>query len=117
MTDLQFIRKAYPIIYRFPEQFREGFDDWLWDNVALQREFEREALVVAGKGRLLYSAHTIIEYMRHYTMLADAGGEFKINEAWTSSMARLFAHMNPTHKTLLKFRTRESAVVGPLSFV
>lgn len=117
MTDIAFIRKAYPIIYRFPDQFRDGFDDWLWDNTDLQKEFEREALVVAGKGRTLYSAHTIIEYMRHYTMLADAGSEFKINEAWTSSMARLFAHMNPKHKNLLKFRTRVDSVVGPLSFI
>jgi hypothetical protein len=114
VTDQEYYAKAYIKILIFPDQFREEFADWLWNNLQLQREFDQEALIVVAKGRTRYSAHTIIEYMRHYTMLADSGGEFKVNEAWTSSMARLFAHMYPAHHDLLEFRVRRGAVVGPL---
>lgn len=116
MTDKEYYAEAYVIIITFPDQFREGFADWLYDNIALQRELDKEALRVVEKGVTHYSAHTIIEYMRHYTMLADSGGEFKINELWSSSMARMFAHMHPQHADLFEFRVRKGAVVGPLSF-
>lgn len=118
MTDQQFWAAAFLITVKFPDQFRPKFADWLYDNVHLQRAFEAEALKVAALGRKHYSAHTIIEYMRHNTTLTSKNDDFKINEAWTSSMSRLFAHMNPQHHTLFEFRVRPGdAVVGPMSFV
>lgn len=117
MNDRQFIVAAYAIILRFPGQFRKGFDDWLWDNVSVQRAFEAEALAVAATKRTHYSAYTIVEYLRHHTMLRSTNDEFKVNQAWTSSMARLFAHMNPPQSELLKFRNRIGAVVAPFSLV
>ena len=114
MTDKEYYAKAYCITLLHPEQFRAGFADWLWDNISLQRELDREALRVAALGRSNYSAYTIVEYMRHYTMLADSGGEFKLDQHWSSSMARMFAHMYPAHADLFEFRVRKGAVVGRL---
>jgi hypothetical protein len=114
VTDAQYYAQAFIITLVFPRQFRKGFADWLWSNIDLQRELDREALRVAALGKTHYSAHTIIEYMRHYTMLADSGSEFKINELWSSSMARMFAHMHPQHAGLFEFRVRKGAVVGRL---
>jgi hypothetical protein len=119
MTDVQYFAAAYLITLRFPLQFRKDFIDWLHDNLAIQRAFDAEALRVIAIGRSHYSAHTIIEYLRHYTMLhsADARGELKIDERWTSSMTRLFAHMHPTHSGFLSMRQRAGGVVAAFSLV
>lgn len=99
-ADYQFVLGAYRIILRFPRQFRDGFDNWLWDNVAIQRAFEKEALAVVAAGRTHYSPYTIIEYIRHWTLLSDANSGFKIDQNWGSSMARLFVHKHPQHADL-----------------
>ena len=118
MTNIQFWQGAYIISLKFPGQFRAGFVDWLYDNVALQRTFESEALKIVSTGRQHYSAYTIIEYMRHHTLLTSKLDEFKINQAWTSSMARLFAHMNPNCHDFFEYRVRpRDAVVGALVLV
>jgi hypothetical protein len=114
MTDAQYYAAAYIITLIHPEQFRKGFADWLWDNLAIQRGLDQEALNIAAQGRTHYSAHTIIEYLRHHTLLADKNGEFKINEKYSSSMARMFAHMNPKHADLFEFRVHPHARVGAL---
>ena len=40
--------------------------------------------------------------------------EFKLDQHWSSSMARMFAHMHPAHASLFEFRVRKGAVVGRL---
>ncbi len=91
--------------------FRPGFGAWLAENWAIYRAFEVEGQVVASTGRRHYSANTIVEYLRHQTLLRDASSEFKFNDRWTSSMARLFAMMNPAHAELFEFRERAGGVV------
>lgn len=114
MTDSQYFAQAYLITVAYPKQFRKGFADWLYENLDIQRRLEAEALAVVNLGFRHYSAHTIIEYLRHHTNLTDKTGRFKIDEKWSSSMARLFAHMHPQHKDLFSFRVRKHAVVGAL---
>jgi hypothetical protein len=106
------LARALLIIEAAPAQFRRGFAGWLAANWPVFEAFQREALnVTRFKGFDHYSAHRIIEYLRHDTVLRS-GDDFKINEAWTSSMARLFAHLNPTHADLFEYRVRADAVVA-----
>lgn len=104
------LTRATLICESVPAQFRPRFCEWLSENWTIYANFEREALHVAS-GRAHYSAHRIIEYLRHDTVL-KTGEDYKINEAWTSSMARLFAHMNPQHAGLFEYRERGDAVVA-----
>lgn len=110
--DVTPLDRAYTIIVQAPDQFRDGFYVWLKENWDLYRNFEREGLRVLDRGREHYSAHRIIEYMRHDTMLRGVEDDFKINEAWTSSMARLFAHLNPRGANLFEFRVRKGGIVA-----
>lgn len=107
---------AQSIIATVPDQFREGFSLWLTENWDLYRRFEEEAVAAASK-RAHYSAYTVIEYLRHETLLRDQDAEFKLNQAWTSSVARLFAHLNPTYQHVFEFRVRKGGVVAEFTEV
>ena len=79
------------------------FDVWLEQNLHIYEAFEREALSVA-KRREHYSAKTIVEFLRHHTMITEKEGEWKINNYATSGLARHFAKRHPIHASLFKFR-------------
>lgn len=80
---------------RHEDQFKEGFCDWLWENLHVWRAFEREALKIWNRGRDHYSARTIIEVLRHESALADNGPEYKLNDWQTPDLARLFMLAHP----------------------
>lgn len=101
---------AIELVRNMPDLFRPDFDAWLLDNFGLYCAFEREADRVA-EIRRHYSANTIIEYLRHETTLRDRDTEFKFNDRWTSSIARLYAVMNPSHADLFEYRERVGGVV------
>lgn len=101
------MRTALALIAGTPETFRSDFAAWLKGNWELYVAFEREAFIVVERGREHYGANTIIEYLRHQTLLADRDGEWKMNDRWTSSIARLFAMMNPVSGKLFEFRERK----------
>lgn len=92
-----------------PERFRDLFEDWLDDNIVIWFGFEREANKMWEQGRKHYSANTIVEYLRHYTLLADVEAEFKVNDKWTSSLARLYACHYPERASMFEFRERRAA--------
>jgi hypothetical protein len=102
---------ARTVIGLKPDLFRPGFSAWLADNWGLYAAFEREANLVAATGRKHWGANTIIEYLRHETALRDVNGEFKFNDRWTSSIARLYAVMNPRNAELFEYRVRAGGVV------
>lgn len=117
MTDLLArarIGIALAIVRDQPEFFRQDFEGWLLENWSIYERFEREALVVAAR-RKHYGANTIIEYLRHQTLLADTASEWKLDDRWTSSIARLFAMMNSAHDKLFEFRERrkDGVVLAP----
>lgn len=91
-----------------PDLFRPNFDHWIAENWAIYVGIEREAIRVWDAGRRHYSINTIVEWMRHHTLISDRDAEFKINDAWTSSLARLFCLMNADKATLFEFRERLS---------
>jgi hypothetical protein len=108
-------RTAMCFLLGKPECFREDFGAWLEENWVLWLAFEGEAAKVWSAGRRHYSANTIIEYLRHQTQLRDSSSEFKFNDRWTSSMARLFAMMNPKMSDIFEFRERANGIVKGFS--
>ena len=84
-----------------------GFAAWLEKNAHIYGAFEKESLSVAQR-RDRYSARTIVEYMRHHTLLAEAGEGWKIDNDMAPGLARLFAILNPKHKGLFEFRERHA---------
>lgn len=103
MNDRQYLNLALRHILLNPDEFEDGFDDWVYDNLHIQRRFDQEALAVAQSGRTHYSAYIIVQYIRHWTALYSTSGELKISNNWTPSIARLFAFMHPQHKDLFDF--------------
>lgn len=114
MTDTEFYKDAYLLTVLHPGQFQPGFADWLWDNVPVQRAFNAEALAVAATGRRRYSTYTIIEYLRHWSVLRGVGAEFKLDQNWGSSMGRLFVHMHPHLADFLPHKNEPRCVLAPL---
>jgi len=82
-----------------------GFAAWMADNAHVYDAFEKEALSVA-QHREHYSARTIIEFLRHHSLLASAGDGWKLDNDMTPGLARLFALLNPDCRGLFEFRER-----------
>ena len=102
------LTSALRVIDANPEVFRVDFRAWLEVGWKVWLAFEREAIAVAAVRRH-WSANTIIEYLRHQTMLRDPTDEsYKFNDRWTSSMARLFVMVHVRHQHLFEFRERQS---------
>jgi hypothetical protein len=91
--------------------FTEKFGGWLLENWKIYLEFERQAHHVIASGRKHYSARTIVEYIRHQTLLAEAGGAFKINNNTVADLARLFAIRYPNYKNIFEYRTTKSHAI------
>lgn len=75
--------------------FRDGFLPWLAENAHVWIAFEREANRVWNRGRRHYSARTLLEYLRHESALAEAGGEWKLNNNVAPDLARLYGLAHP----------------------
>lgn len=86
----------------------ESFTEWLMDNSAIYLEFERQALAV-GLRRTHYSARTIMEFIRHDSLLREVGSGWKINNNIVPGCARLFAARHPKYARLFSYREREAA--------
>jgi hypothetical protein len=91
-----------------PDAFQPGFLDWLSDNWPVWERFEREASYIWFRGRRHYSARTIIEWLRHETVLREAVrqdvGEFKLNNNWVPDLARLYGMVYPDRSGLFETR-------------
>lgn len=92
------------IMAKHAGQFSDGFQAWLIANWSIYLEFERQAHRVVAQKRKHYSARTIVEYIRHETLLAESGGEFKINNNIVADLARLYGIRNPISVDLFEYR-------------
>lgn len=77
---LQFEDDGYPV----------GFWHWLRQNEHIYSAFKCLAFEMALTGRTRYSARTIVEGIRWKTDLSDTDKTFKVNNNYTSGLARLF---------------------------
>lgn len=75
--------------------YRKDFALWLSANWAVWERFELEANRTWSAGRDHYSARTLIEYIRHDTMLSEASGEWKINGNFVPDLSRLYGPVYP----------------------
>ena len=79
------------------------FDSWIEENQHIYEAFEREALKIAQK-RKRYSARTIIEFLRHHSIIKESGSEWKINDHSTPHLARMFVRNHPEYVGFFEFR-------------
>jgi hypothetical protein len=83
-----------------------GFVIWIGNNIAIWEAFEAEALKVVAKGHEHYSSKTILEFLRHHSMLSEnTDSPWKLNNNLTPYLARLFAMVHPSHASLFAYRT------------
>lgn len=91
------------------EQFRDGFYDWLRSNFRVWERFEREANAIWTSGRRHYSARTLWEFMRHETALREKDGDFKLNDHWPPSCARLYVMLYDDRAGFFETRGKAAA--------
>jgi len=96
------------VMMRNESKFRPDFKAWLSENPHVFAEFERRALQVAAR-RDHYSARTIMEVIRHDTVIGELSGSWKINNNAAPDCARLFALLHPQHAGLFEFREHKAA--------
>lgn len=92
-----------------PWRYRPYFARWLSVNWTIWERFEREASAVYERGRRHYSARTLIEFIRHSTVLAEVGGDFKINNNAAPDLARLYLTLYPEREGLFEIRDKREA--------
>jgi hypothetical protein len=85
-------------------QFRPDFAEWLLANGHIWSAFAARADAVWNRGRRHYSARTIIEVLRFESMLAEVGGEWKINNNYAPDLARLYRQTYPDRAALFETR-------------
>lgn len=100
------------LVRRHPVEFWCDFDIWLLENIGIYKLFEAQSLRVVATGRTHYGAARITEWLRHETGMAEASGEFKINNNYRADMARLFGMRYPQHAGLFAVRERTSRRIG-----
>ena len=84
--------------------FPEDFLHWLPVNIHVFEAFSREAKKIINRGYKHYSSVTIIEFLRHHTMLEERHGEWKLNNNHRPYLSRLFDLVYPQHAGLFEFR-------------
>ena len=105
-------RKRTALVYveQRAELFRSDFADYLRTNWHVYEAFERQANAVWARGRRHYSARTLIEVLRHESVLQDSDPEWKLNDWWTKDLARLWLCFHPERDGFFEFRNGQSAV-------
>ncbi|MEJ7805444.1 MAG: hypothetical protein WKG03_05935 [Telluria sp.] len=94
----------------FAAYFRPGFLLWLAINEPIYRQFEAQTLTLIAEGWQHFSARTIVEEIRHYTRLREAGAcSFKIDGNMAPDLARAFAVRYPEHVRMWEYRRADSS--------
>lgn len=91
------------------EQFRQNFAKWLLDNWPIWRAWHAEIDRVRALGRKHYSARDTLGYVRHWTVLREVDGQFKVNNNFSPDMARLYVLLHPEAEDFFEFRERTAA--------
>lgn len=86
------------------EQFNPGFPEWLSRNLHIWLRFRDEADRIRRR-RDHYSARTILEFIRHESMLYEFGqAEYKINNNSAPDLARLYMLATPNAEGFFALR-------------
>jgi hypothetical protein len=77
---------------------------WLPDNLHIWDAFVEQTLQIIKRGFKHYSSYTIIEFLRHHSMVKEGHSEWKINNNVRPYLPRLFDLVYPQHVGLWEFR-------------
>lgn len=88
----------------------DQFWEFIKDNPSAYPTFERFTLEVIRSGRKRFGAKAIVERVRWFSMFEERGGSWKINNNYTSFLARMFEAMNPQHKGFFSMRASEADI-------
>lgn len=91
--------------------FRHDFLAWLDDNWHIWLRFKAEANLVWKSGRKHYSARTLIEYLRHETLLREVSGGYKINNSYVPDLGRLYGMINTRRADFFECRVMRYATI------
>lgn len=89
--------------------FTPDFAEWLRENFAVWKMFEAKANAVWNRGRRHYSARTIIEVMRHESVISDSDATFKLNNVVAPNLARLYLVKYRDRSDFFEVRTQEGS--------
>lgn len=99
-------KRMEELVEDYAKDFPEKIKQWLVDNEHIWDAFVREAFKAHSAGRKHYSSRTIIEFLRHNTLLSEKGDEWKINDHVIPYLSRLIAKVYPnTMGTFFEFRS------------
>lgn len=95
------------------KSIRDGFAEFHKSNPHVYREFEKQCFIAIEKGRTKISAKLIINFIRWNEFLRTSDENFRINDAYQSYYARLFAVNHPEHENIFEFRKLRNEQQGP----
>lgn len=87
-------------------KFMPGFPRWLEQNYPIWACFRREADALRARGFKHYAARTIVEWIRHETVMREVAGDFKINNNAVPDLSRLYLLLDPTATDFFHLRGR-----------
>jgi len=104
---LDHMRAHHSVLQEIDDVTWAGFKKYFVKNTDIWRLFVKFAIYAKGKGKTKYSAKAIIERARWECELEGGSGDYKINNNWTSCMARLLVAKSPDFKDFFEFRELE----------
>jgi hypothetical protein len=107
------MQREHELIHAHPETFRPGFWLWLTQSEYVWREVKSAADRTWHAGVRQWSMDRVLQHLRHDRAL-NGRHPLKIDDRWSSSMARLYVMLHPERKDLFEFRQRRNAVVGKI---
>lgn len=100
---------AQPTLFDVPPPtkrltLQDRFDDWIKDNPHILRLFLQYANEAREAGAQHYGIKAIAERVRWHVRIQSRNDEFKINNNWSSRLARLLVERDPRLKDFFEFR-------------
>lgn len=92
------------LVQRHAAMLRPDFQRWLTEQWHIWERFEREAHIVWDSGRRRYSARTLVEFIRHETLIREACSSFKINNSYVPDLGRLYGYVYPERADFFETR-------------
>ena len=89
-------------------QFFKKEKTWFIKNWHVIEAFENAALKVIDKGRIHYSARTLVEVLVHQSAVREIDGEFKIGNDNAPDLARVFVVLHPEKIGFWEYRRKDS---------
>jgi hypothetical protein len=88
----------------YGQSIREGFNKFNAENPHVFKSFEEQALKAINNGRTKISSDLIINYIRWNQFIESSDEHFKINNSYSSYIARFFIKQNPQYSNLFNLR-------------